>query len=232
MKSWFFSFFTSSIGQKLVMALTGLFLILFLVVHLAGNLQLLKNDGGEAFNVYAAFMAHNPLIQFISKGNFFFILLHAVVGIALWVKNRAARGEERYAVQKTRATVTVPGFAKNMWIFGVIIFIFILIHLWQFWLKMKMGQVATVNIEGRDMSNLYAEVINAFTNLPFVVFYVVCMAIIAFHLWHGFQSAFQTMGWNHPKYTPVIQFLGKAYSILIPLGFAVIPVIFYLTHAG
>ena len=231
MKNWFFRFFTSSIGQKLIMALSGLFLILFLVIHLAGNLQLLKNDGGEAFNVYAHFMAHNGLIQFVSKGNFAFILLHAIVGLGLWIKNGAARGAERYAVQKTRATATHPGFAKNMWILGVIIFIFILVHLWQFWLKMKMGDVAEVTVDGQNIHNLYAEVAVAFTNLPFVLFYVVSMIVIAFHLWHGFQSAFQTIGWSHPKYTPAIRFIGKAYSILIPLGFAVIPVIFYFQNA-
>ncbi|MBI5916931.1 MAG: succinate dehydrogenase cytochrome b subunit [Bacteroidetes bacterium] len=235
MKSWFFRFFTSSIGKKLLMALTGLFLILFLMVHLAGNLQLLYNDGGVAFNVYADFMAHNPLIQLVSKGNFAFILLHAIVGTVLWVRNRSARGSQGYAVQKTKATQTNAGFAKNMWYLGVIVFVFIIIHLLQFWAMMKFGDVGAdvnlVDIDGKQVKNLYALVEVAFTNMPFVFFYVLSMAVIAFHLWHGFQSAFQTIGWNHPKYTPVVQFLGKAYSVLVPLGFAVIPIVFYLRHA-
>lgn len=217
------------------MALTGLFLILFLVVHLIGNLQLLKDDGGVAFNVYADFMAHNPLIQLVSKGNFFFIFLHAVMGIGLWLRNRAARGNERYAVQVTRATNTNAGFAKNMWFLGIILLVFIIVHLVQFWGVAKFGTVGqdiqSVDIEGKTIKNLYALVEASFTNIGFVVFYVFCMLVVGLHLWHGFQSAFQTMGWNHPKYTPIIQFLGKAYSVVVPLLFAIIPIYFFLTHA-
>ncbi len=214
------------------MALTGLFLILFLVVHLAGNLQLLNNDGGESFNVYADFMANNPLIQFISKGNFFFILLHAVVGIGLWITNRSARGSERYAVQKTRAVNTNAGFAKNMWFLGIILLVFIIVHLVQFWGVMKFGTIGTQNYGSGDVKDLYSIVKETFSNPLFVVFYVICMAVVGFHLWHGFQSAFQTIGWNHPKYSPIIHFLGKAYSVLVPLGFAVIPIVFYLKNAA
>ncbi len=235
MNNWFFGFLTSSIGRKLLMALTGLFLILFLAVHLAGNLQLLHDDGGIAFNTYANFMAHNPLIQFVSKGNFFFILLHAILGIALWSKNRAARGTQGYAVTKTRATQTSPGLAKFMWAFGIVIFVFLIVHLVQFWAMMHYGEIGYgidfVNIDGKEVRNLYTLVEATFTNAGFVLFYVVCMVVIALHLWHGFQSAFQSMGLNHPKYTPVIKFVGAAYSVLVPLGFAVIPIVFYLRHA-
>lgn len=235
MNNWFIGFFTSSIGRKLLMALSGLFLILFLAVHLAGNLQLLQNDGGAAFNAYSEFMGHNPLIQLVSKGNFLFIILHAIVGLMLWTKNRAARGAQGYAVVKTRATQTNPTFAKFMWLYGIIILVFIIIHLAQFWAVMKFGTVGTdiqmVEVEGKQVKNLYSLVAASFSNLGFVTFYVISMVVIAFHLWHGFQSAFQTFGWNHPKYTPVIQFLGKAYSVLVPLGFAVIPIVFYLRHS-
>ncbi len=233
MSNWFIGFFTSSIGRKLLMALSGLFLILFLVIHLIGNLQLLNDDNGVAFNTYAAFMGHNPLIQFISIGNFAFIVLHTIVGTALWLKNCAARGSQGYAVEKTRATQTNPALAKYMWFFGIIMLVFIILHLAQFWFKMKTGaaDVQIVTIEGEQVKDLYTLVSATFSNLGFVLFYVVCMIVIALHLWHGFQSAFQTIGWNHPKYTPIIQFLGKAYSVLVPLGFAVIPIVFYLRHA-
>lgn len=229
---WFSRFLTSSIGQKLVMSLTGLFLILFLVVHLAGNLQLLADDGGHSFNVYADFMSNNGLIQFISKGNFAFILLHAILGIYLWGKNRAARGSKRYAVTNVRAVNTHPGFARNMAFLGAIVLVFILIHLYQFWLQMKIGNVALVSYEGgEEIGDLYEKVRIAFMSPGFVIFYVVSMAVIAFHLWHGFQSAFQSLGLNHQKYTPVIQFLGKAYAILIPLLYAIIPIVFYLKNS-
>ena len=217
------------------MALSGLFLILFLVVHLAGNLQLLHDDGGKAFNVYAHFMGHNAIVQFISKGNFFFILLHALVGTLLFIKNRSARGSQGYAVVKTRSNQTSPGIAKYMWAYGCVIFVFIIIHLIQFWAMMHYGEVGygieTVNIDGEEVRNLYILVEETFSNLGFVIFYVVSMFVIALHLWHGFQSAFQTLGANHPKYTPIIKFIGAAYAVLVPLGFAVIPIVFYLRHA-
>lgn len=229
---WLGRFLTSSIGQKLIMSLTGIFLILFLTVHLAGNLQLLANDQGMAFNQYADFMGHNPLIQLVSKGNFLFIILHACLGLYLWGVNRAARGGQNYAVTNVRAVNTHPGFARNMAFLGSILLVFILIHLYQFWLQKQLGNVALVSYDGGPViGDLYEKVKIAFLNPGFVVFYVICMLVVAFHLWHGFQSAFQTLGLNHKKYTPAIQFLGKAYSILIPFGFAIIPIIFYLKNS-
>ena len=103
--NWFVRFLTSSIGKKLIMSLTGLFLCLFLVVHLAGNLQLLLDDGGEAFNIYAYMMTHNPLIKAVSYGTYFFIILHAIQGIILAIQNRKARSS-RYAVTVTRTMTT------------------------------------------------------------------------------------------------------------------------------
>src|SRR5882672_8787050 len=101
---WFLELITSSLGKKLVMALTGLFLILFLAVHLAGNLQLLKHDGGKAFNVYAEFMTTNPVIKTISYGNYAFILLHILLATFLSRKNRVARGTDGYAVTSGRSS--------------------------------------------------------------------------------------------------------------------------------
>ena len=228
---WLGKFLTSSIGQKLIMSLTGIFLILFLVVHLIGNLQLLMDDGGVAFNAYADFMSNNPIIQIISKGNFIFILLHAIIGMYLWRLNRSARGTEKYAVTNVRATNTHPGFARNMAILGIILFIFIIVHLYQFWLFNYNDWIATTNIGGSEVNDLYTLVAATFMDPFFVIFYVVCMAVVGFHLWHGFQSAFQTLGLSHPKYKPFVGTLGKAYSILVPLGYAIIPIIFYLKNA-
>lgn len=216
--SWFTQFLTSSIGRKLLMSLTGLFLVVFLLIHLIGNFQLLAGDGGVSFNTYAEFMAHNPLIQVVSKGLYFFILLHAYQGIVIWLKNRKARGNERYAVQVTRAVNTSGFAAKNMAWLGIIILVFLIIHMGQFWAKMKFG----------GETDLYGLVSTLYVNPIWVVFYVICMVVVGIHLWHGFQSSFQTMGVNHPKYSPLIRFVGKAYSILIPLGFAIIPIIMFL----
>lgn len=225
--NWFSKFLSSSIGQKYIMSLTGLFLMLFLVVHLIGNFQLLKHDDGEAFNSYAYFMTHNPLIKIISYSLYAFILIHAIQGIMLWRNNRAARGDVRYAVHHTRPSERA---SRNMAWLGIVIFVFLVIHLLQFWWKMKMGVLPPVMVKGHDMpiQNLYAPVAAAYSNLMWVLFYVVCMGIIAMHLWHGFWSSFQTLGINHPRYTPLIKTIGYIYAIGIPIGFALIPILFFL----
>jgi succinate dehydrogenase / fumarate reductase, cytochrome b subunit len=225
--SWFSKFISSSIGQKVIMALTGLFLMLFLVIHLLGNLQLLKSDGGEAFNTYAYFMTHNPLIKTISYSLYAFILWHAIQGLILWQRNRGARGPVRYAVQHGRSSETS---ARNMAWFGIVILIFILLHMWQFWLKMKMGVLPDVQVAAFDhpVADLYTPVAEAFANPLYVIFYVASMIVIGFHLWHGFWSSFQTLGLNHRKYTPLIKGIGYAYAIGVPLGFALIPLWMYL----
>lgn len=219
--SWVINFFTSSIGRKLIMSFTGLFLITFLPVHLLGNLQLLYADGGEAFNLYAKFMTTNPVIKFTSYGLYAGILLHTIQGIILWRKNAGSR-TQKYAV----ASKTTSSFAsRNMGWLGVIILVFILIHMFQFWLKMKFNMdIGTQTYDGVVTKDLYKLVSNVYANPLFVIFYVVSMIVIGIHLNHGFASSFQTLGLNHKKYTPFINMLGKAYSVLIPLGFAIIPI--------
>jgi succinate dehydrogenase / fumarate reductase cytochrome b subunit len=207
------------------MSLTGLFLILFLVVHLAGNLQLLKDDGGASFNAYAYFMTTNPLITVVAWGNYFFIALHAFLGLVIWFKNKAAKGS-KYAV---RSNAEVTWASKNMALLGTLILAFIFIHMGDFWLKMKQDVVPYIMIEGMDhkVKDLYSQVAYTFSNPLMVVAYVVGLATLAFHLWHGFQSAFQTLGLNHPKYSPIIKGLGKAYAVIVPLLYAVIPLYYF-----
>ena len=228
MTSWFGKFLTSSIGRKVVMSLTGLFLIVFLVVHLLGNLQLiLAQDGGQTFNEYAYFMTHNPVIKFTSYGLYAFIIIHAVQGLLLAYYNRQARGDVRYAVKVNR---TAGASKSSIWMgsLGTVILIFIIIHMAQFWLQMKLGNTEMVTYDGEPVKDLYTLVAAVYENPLFVIFYVVAMIFIAFHLWHGFQSAWQTLGLNHRKYTPLIKAVGYAYSVLIPLGFASIPIIMFL----
>ncbi|NND32103.1 MAG: succinate dehydrogenase cytochrome b subunit [Saprospiraceae bacterium] len=225
--NWISSFFTSSLGKKVIMSLTGLFLILFLVVHLVGNLQLLANDGGEKFNLYTKFMTTNPLIKTISYGLYAFILLHTVQGLILWRQNRSAR-RTRYAVASTK---TSSFAARNMAYLGIVILIFLILHLWQFWFQMKIGSLEMITYSGHEpVKDLYKVVDYAFGQWWYVLFYVVSMFFLAFHLKHGLQSAFQSLGLNHRKYTPIIKWIGSAYSILVPLGFALIPLIIYLSR--
>jgi succinate dehydrogenase / fumarate reductase, cytochrome b subunit len=222
--NWFNKLLSSTLGRKLLMALTGLFLILFLVIHLIGNLQLLKNDDGEAFNVYARFMTSNPIIVTISYVNYACILVHVIWALLLTVTNRGARGSNGYAVVKNSS----PWTSRNMGILGTLILIFLVIHLRTFWYEMHWGDVSTVNYDGDDVKNLYATVAMAYSSLWYVVLYVISMLILAFHLWHGFVSSFQTLGLNHPKYNPAIAFVGKTFAIIVPALFALIPIWMYL----
>lgn len=231
---WLGRFLGSSVGQKVIMALTGLFLITFLAVHLVGNLQLvLANDEGYSFNSYAYFMTHNPVIKATSYGLYAFILLHAIQGTYLWWQNKKARGARGYEVVRYRTA----GESKNsiyMGSLGLVILAFIIVHMVQFWAQMHFtDNVGAFTAEGyEDAKDLYALVAATYENVWIVIFYVVAMIFIAFHLWHGFRSAFQTLGLNHKKYTPFIKALGWTYAVLVPFGFAIIPIIMYFRHQG
>lgn len=224
--NWFSKFLTSSIGRKLIMSLTGLFLIFFLVIHLIGNLQLLFDDGGEAFNVYAYMMTNNPLIKFVSFGLYFFILLHAVQGVLMALSNKKAKGQ-RYAV----TTHDNSSWAsKNMALLGILVFAFLCMHMGDFWFKMKFtNQVEMIDIAGLNyqVKDLYAKVQASFAQWWIVLIYIIGVGALAIHLKHGFQSAFQTLGLNHKKYTPMIQTIGNIYSFVIPFAFIIIPIIYF-----
>lgn len=222
--NWFTKLLTSTLGRKLLMALTGLFLILFLVIHLIGNLQLLHNDGGQAFNVYAQFMTSNPVIKIVSYVNYLFIVLHVVWAILLSIRNRSARGPQGYAVIKNSS----PWTSRNMGILGTFILIFLVIHLQGFWYEMHWGDVAIKTYDGSDTKDLYAVVDAAYSQLWYVGVYVLSMIILGFHLWHGFASAFQTLGLNHLKYNSLIVFVGRAFAIIVSALFALIPIVMYL----
>jgi succinate dehydrogenase / fumarate reductase cytochrome b subunit len=222
--NWFLKLFSSSLGKKLVMALTGLFLISFLVIHLIGNLQLLKNDGGEAFNVYAAFMTSNVIIKTISYTLYASILIHIIWAIMLTRLNAQARGGS-YAVVKNSSAWT----SRNMGILGTIVLIFLVIHLKDFWAQMHWGGVPIVSYDDREVKDLYTLVALWFDKGWYVGLYVICMLGLAFHLWHGFASAFQTLGLNHVKYNPLIKFVGRTFAIIVPALFALIPVWMYLS---
>ena len=225
--SWITQVFTSAIGKKLIMSLTGLFLCLFLVVHMSGNFLLFNNDGGQAFNEYTKFMTTFPLIKVASIFTFFGIILHAVDGLLLTLKNRKAR-PVKYAVQPKRSSWA----SRNMAVLGIIVLFFLIVHLKSFWYVMKFGEVGKVIYNGHEYKDLYTVVIAAFSQWWYVAIYVVSLIALGYHLVHGFASAFQTLGVNHSKYTPFIKFVGYAYAILVPIGFASQLVIVYLTVHG
>ncbi len=225
--NWLIETLTSTIGRKVIMSLTGIFLMLFLVVHLIGNLQLITDPSGKAFNLYAHTMGHNPLIQTVSIGNFFFILLHIITSIILSRKNKKAR-PVGYA--KSGASSNSTWTSRNMGALGLIIAIFLLVHLKGFWFESKSGGLEMITYGEETVGDLYAVVNTAYSNILYTGFYVICMLVLAFHLTHGFQSAFQTLGLNHKKYTPAIKVVGAIFSIVIPLLFAIIPIVMYASN--
>jgi succinate dehydrogenase / fumarate reductase cytochrome b subunit len=288
---------SSSIAKKYWMALTGLFLCLFLVGHLIGNLQLILKHGEEgklAFNQYAYFMAHNPLIKVMSYLTYLSILFHAVDGIMLALQNKKARPVS-YAYTNPAANSSFA--SRKMAVLGSVIFIFIVIHMANFWYKVKVSsapmplhKVMIVDPQSKQEQALYVTQtdnfvpVSAFEETPMapaqmvikngtefynkqvnikmgegykdlhslvfgffghdktkfgipkndnallaVVFYVLAMAVLAFHLMHGFASAFQSLGLNHKRYNSTIKLIGNAFAVLVPLAFAIIPLYIYLT---
>jgi succinate dehydrogenase / fumarate reductase, cytochrome b subunit len=224
--NWFTKFLSSSLGKKLIMALTGLFLISFLVIHLIGNLQLLHDDGGRAFNIYARFMTTNPLIKTISYLLYTSIVIHAAWALLLTLQNRKARGEGKYAITNKSSAWT----SRNMGVLGTLIFIFIIIHMRQFWAEMHWGGIPMATYDGEQVKDLYSIVALAFAEPLYVALYVISMMAMAFHLWHGFSSAFQTLGINHLKYNGIIEFVGRVIAVIVPASFAWIPIkMFFLS---
>ncbi|WP_194774414.1 succinate dehydrogenase cytochrome b subunit [Pararhodonellum marinum] len=224
--SWVTKTLNSTLGRKLVMALTGLFLILFLTGHVSGNLLLFKGDGGRAFNEYAKFMTTNPAILILSYLTYISILGHVVYSILLTSYNKKAR-PINYAVNRPETNSSWS--SRNMGILGTIILVFLVVHLQGFWAKMHWGDIPYVTYDGQEYKDLYSVVVFAFRQEWLVALYVIAMGFLAFHLSHGFASAFQTLGLNHRKYSPAIEMIGKIYAIGVPIIFASMPVYLYFT---
>jgi succinate dehydrogenase / fumarate reductase cytochrome b subunit len=228
---WLLKFFNSSIGSKLLMSLTGLFLCSFLLVHMSGNLLLFVPDEGAKFNAYAYFMTNNLLIKTLSYGLYATFLLHAIKGLLMAVYNRSARGGQKYAGQNSPATRY--GFAAYiMATLGIIVFAFFGLHMAQFWARMHFFTMPVKTYDGVEYKDLYAIVAEAFAQPWVVAVYLISLAALSLHLLHGFGSAFQTLGINHKKYSPIIRGLGAGFAILVPLGFAAMPIFFFLKSIG
>ena len=216
----------SSITKKIIMALAGLFLITFLIVHLSINLLVLLPDDGRMFNLVADFMVTNPLIQAMQWVLFGGFILHILLGIVLQIQNWIAR-PTRYKVENFAMT---SFFSKFMIHTGAIILLVLVLHLINFFFKAKFGNIDTVMIDGKEFHNMAALVIERFTTLPYVIMYVVWLLFLGFHLDHAFHSALQSLGLNHTKYTPVAFGLSRALAIIIAGGFIIIPLAIYFQH--
>ena len=227
--AWVTQTLSSSIGRKVVMSLTGLFLSTFLIIHLAGNLQIFKGDNGRAFNEYTYFMTHNPLILTISYLLYTSILVHALMALILTRHNQASR-PVGYAYARPEANS--PWSSRNMGILGAVLLFFIVIHMRTFWYEMHFGSVPMAEYDGKQYKDLYAVVKEAFAQWWYVLLYVISMVAVGYHLAHGFQSGFQSLGIRHPKYTPIIENIGRYFfAIIVPAAFAAMPIyVFLLVH--
>jgi len=222
--SWFTKTFSSTIGRKLLVAITGLFLCSFLVVHLIGNLQLFNDDNGAAFNIYSEFMGHNMLIRVMEIVLLLGFIFHIYEAYTLTRRNKNARSV-KYAVNHLDQNSNWS--SRNMGLLGTVILVFLIIHLYNFFIPTKTHNLPPVTIEGETYDNLYVKVVEAFHNPIYVALYVISMIALAYHLIHGFQSAFQTLGLNHKKYTPTIKKFGYLFSVLVCAGFAAMPIYFF-----
>ncbi len=212
-----FEFLESSIGKKIMVAAAGLLLCGFLITHLAGNFFLFV--GGDAFNHYAEALEHNPLLPLAEGGLVFLFVVHILLSLRATWANRAAR-PVAYESYKGKGART-PG-SRTMAYTGTLILAFIIIHVATF--KFDIGGLKG-QTEGMPES-LYAHVITWFSNPLYAAFYVLAVGGVGLHLSHGVQSALQTFGVNHPRYTPLLRKAGLAFAFLIFVGFASFPVYF------
>ncbi len=217
--SWLSRSFKTSIGQKLVMTITGLLLFFFLFVHLAGNFTIW---GGEAFftRYVSTLESLGNFTHFIEVGLALLFIVHIFFGLRLALQN-AEKRPIQYKVYESNNLIDFS--ARYTWQTGVLILVFLVVHLITFWYLYKFGG------EGRE---LFEIVTTWFANPLYSLFYIIIMIALGIHLQHGFQSAFQTLGWTHPKFTPIIEKLGTFIAWLFGLGFSLIPIYFYFSAIG
>lgn len=208
---WLAGTLGSSIGRKFLMGLSGLALWFYLAVHLAGNLAFFL--GQDAFNGYAHFLESLPIVRPVELGLAAVFLVHIILGITLTFLNRTARAG-RYAVKGTKSSNTLS--SKTMIFSGIVTLAFLIIHLWQF-------RFADPLIDAHGHKDFYAINIAVFSNLFYCTWYVFAVSVLGFHVGHGFQSAFRSLGFLHDKYQPLVRIVGLAAAVIFSLGFSSIP---------
>lgn len=217
------SFLSSTVGTKILIAITGLAMFVFLIAHMSANLLLFV--GPEAYNSYSHTLISNPAIYVAEAGLVALFLIHVYKALTNWARNRHARplGYEKkeWAGHTSRKTVA----STTMIYTGVVIFAFTILHLITF----KFGTWYETTHHGEPMRDLHRLVVEVFQKPVYVIFYTVVMVLVLLHLRHGVSSAFQSLGWNHPRYNRLIMAAGYLFAVLIGVGFALPPIWIYLT---
>jgi len=220
-------FIKTSIGKKLIMSLSGLFLITFLVVHLGVNLLLLFDNSGDLFNKGAHFMGTNPIIKIMEPLLAVGFLLHIVFSVYLTIENRKARGNSSYATINQKQSSTWA--SRNMFVLGGVIFGVLVLHIANFYVKLKFGEIPTRIIDGVEMEDAYTLVSGLFINYWwYSAIYMAWAIVLGLHLHHAFWSAFQTIGWSNVKWRNRLTIIGNIYAIFVASGFTIIPLYFLL----
>lgn len=222
------NFLTTSIGRKFLMSITGLFLVMFIGVHLTVNLFLIFDDSGELFNHGAHFMATNPMIKIVEPLLGLGFLVHIVWSFFLEYQNYKAR-PVKYAVRK--AGESSSWASRNMLVLGAMVLVFLVMHLIDFYwiIKFKPHEMTSVTLSGIEMEDTYSLVAGLFkSSVVYCILYVIGGILLGIHLSHGFWSAFQTLGLSNKNWLKRLQFVGKIYAILIAVGFSVIPLYFLI----
>lgn len=221
-------FLLASIGRKFLMSVTGLFLVIFIAVHLTVNLLLIFDDSGELFNIGANFMATNPLIKIMEPLLGLGFMIHILWSFYLEYENWRARPVK---YDKKNAGVSSTWTSRNMLILGALVLVFLIIHIINFFwvVKFEPHTMQTVMIGGEEMEDTYTLVSDLFKgSILYDVFYVIGAILLGFHLSHGFWSAFQTLGLNNKHWMKRLHVLAVIYAYVVAIGFAVIPLYFLI----
>ena len=211
----------SSIVRKFIMALSGLFLIIFLITHLVIN-SLTLASSKDLFNDAAHFMATNPIIYAMQYVLALGFIIHIGMGVKLTIQNKRARSQE-YVYNKMSKNTDLS--SRSMIISGGLVIVFLALHLRDYFYQMKFVGLP----EGTTDYDL---VVNLFTNPYYTAVYVIAFIVLGVHLNHGFKSAFQSMGANHKKYNPLIKTVSTVYSIVIALGFSTIAIFHFINQSS
>jgi succinate dehydrogenase / fumarate reductase, cytochrome b subunit len=207
------------------MSLTGIFLISFLVVHVGVNACIWANDDGQMFNLASHFMGTTVVIRILEVGLFAGLLLHIIQGLVLEVQNRSRRKTGYDVALGNRGS---KWYSRSMGLLGTILLFFLIVHLRQFWGPSRFTDLPTTVYNGKEVANQYAEIVRIFQNPVVVVFYLLACLSLMYHLLHGFQSAFRTLGVPNGKYITLIKFTGFGFAVIVSLAFAMMPISVYL----
>jgi len=215
-------YFSTSIGKKILVGATGLFLILFLIVHCYVNAMIFWCDEGKHFTEAASFMGGNVAVRILEIGLFAGLIIHALQGLMLWRQN-AARRPVAYAVKA--GNKTSRWYSRSMGLLGTLILMFLILHLYHFWAPNRYGQAFDA---AWTEESLYEKMLVVFSAPWVVIVYVLGCISLAWHLMHGFFSGFQTFGLATHRYKGLIRATGVAFSIIVPLIFASMPVYLHI----